>query len=192
MALQSFFNTRATMKQIGVNDVREGWVSPQSDGLLILDVESPFTIPYMAMVNIELKTLKYSTEFASEFISCEGNQCVLTLPPAIPRRPGREDARYRGILSKIKCIADGQNTEFRVTDVAVNGIGIVTNEVMEVGSILPLQANLPAGVVEFEWQCLYARQVQPNNPNLWQAGGKILSIGRTDMVRWRSFLLDRA
>lgn len=147
---------------------------------------------YKSLVRAQLNTLKFSSQFACEFIGAEGTQCILSLPPAIPRHPGRNEARYRGLVRTANCLYPGDERPIRVTDVSVAGIGLQTTESMEIGSILPLQIVLESGLVEFDWQCLYAKEIVAGGETFWRSGGKILAIGRTDQVRWRNFLLSHS
>lgn len=181
MAFAQFFNTRAEFRVLDRSEVAYGWVSKDSVGILVLEVDEPPEISYGQEVRITLSTSNMRTTIQTHFIGCENGYFLFSMPATFAREVGTTNARVRQRLISASVLLGGQKHEVMVTDVSRGGIGIDSPVELPAGTNVKVEVAYEEQGLKFEIQVRHCRSKDDGG---FHAGGIITDISRIDVLKW--------
>ncbi len=187
MALSSYFDTRAEIEVPNHVQVIFGWVLPESEGVLVLEVEDETVFTPGVSALIKLSSFEQCTEFTGNYLGRDGVKTVFTVPMSLVRLPGSTSARLRNKVQSGKLTRNGDTKIVPILDISSTGISIEMDAPASADEVLQLELTLFDETVPFNLKTAYCRP-DPKKEGVWRVGGVIVDMGRTDQVRWRRIL----
>lgn len=181
MAFAQFFNTRAEFRVLDRSEVAYGWVSKDSVGILVLEVDDPPEISYGQEVRITLSTSNMRTTIQTHFIGCENGYFLFSMPSTFAREVGTTNARVRQRLLAAQITHGGKKHPVIVTDVSRGGIGIDSPVELPAGANVNVEVAYEEQSLKFEIQIRHCRNKDDGG---FHTGGIITDISRIDVLKW--------
>lgn len=189
MPFRHFYNTRARIRRLGSRADIFAWVSPESDGVLVLNCEeSPPALEYGEVVEIHLFGPTVSTVIETQSLGVEGDTMLFTMPASFVRMPGNPSLRIRNRLLTCDLEIDGQFETVKVADISLNGIGFYLRDAIDPENLYRARVQWPCEPLLFNLRFIYSRFY--TDKNFWRAGAAIENMSRTDFVRWKRLILE--
>lgn len=191
--LSEFFDTRAEIRPKGAVKRIYGWVSSGSEGVLVLDVDKSTGLTYGQAVEVVLSARHISTRFIAVFVGEENGEAIFSVPVSYPRLPGSPSARLRGKYDRVTCVHQGTRLLLPVLDASESGIAVLSPHPIEPGAEVQMELDAHISFIPFQAVALYCQAVNSEDGDVnYRVGFEIMNMMRTDVVRWRRSLSQRA
>jgi len=179
----AFINTRCRLQRLKDAKFFAGWVVDLTEEVLQLRLSTKTTLEESDNFNIEIHGTDRSAVFQAALITQDGDNLVFAVPQTIRFMPAREKARLavRGVTGI--CTYQGLETAFDVSDVSLEGIGIVLPVGVLRGAHLELEIQSPHGPIQCNGHVRYCR-TDPDVAGWFRIGILLDDMGRLETARW--------
>lgn len=188
MRFGPFFNTRCKVRGFFGHVIAYGWVHPDSDEVLVIDLGRESSLRYGDKVWVELDSTSVATTIECVFILADKGQAVFTVPPHWERRQGVPSARVRN-LCKPAAIRVGSGIELvPVRDLSLGGIGLDMPYEPTKGSVIEMELHLTHSLVDFRGKVVWYRK-DPSSDR-FITGCQFEPLDRVRNIRLTQFLIQ--
>lgn len=187
MPFRHFFDTEAEVEVRATGRRFKGWVTRDSEGVLVLEKCSWSGLEYGEKVKITLKCPLASTEIHSDFIGAEEGIQLFSLPAAFLRGPGTGESKVRQRLLIGEIEMAGAKIKVPIEYISQDEIAYLCSHETYPGMDFRFSAEAFDLAVSFDVRVTEADKL-PTDPPQWRCVAKIKQISRIDKHHWTKLI----
>lgn len=178
-----FINTRCRLQRLKDAKFFAGWVRDLTKEELHLRLSTRTGLMMGDRFAVEVHGTDRSAIFTAALCSQDSEELVFRIHEQVRYLPSRERARLavEGITGKFKY--QGVDTPFSVSDVSLQGCGLVVPFQVPRGAKLTLDIDTPQGLINCSGEVRYCKQ-DADIPGAYRIGMLLDIMARLESARW--------
>lgn len=183
--LHQFRKTRARITRLRDSLLLNGWTIDVTPGQLVISIDNASALAPEDELLVELFGHKFNLIVNVSFQVSLGKDCVLDIISEPRITPGSESVRIAAHNVQVALTVDGEGIIAKVTDMAVEGAGMILPVDLPRGASYGMTFETPSGDVVASGEIRYCREITPGTFQ-YRCGVLLTFSDRVSKARWQT------